>query len=45
VLTKSYGRAFLNSLPECTVKRGPLAGLPAAAARWIDGEASHQSGI
>jgi len=45
VLTKSYGRAFLNSLPECTVKRGPLAGLPAAAARWIDGEASYQPGI
>lgn len=42
VLTKSYGRAFLNSLPECTVKRGSLADLPAEAARWIDGEASYQ---
>jgi DNA polymerase-3 subunit epsilon/ATP-dependent DNA helicase DinG len=41
VLTKFYGRAFLNSLPECTVKRGPLTNLPAAAARWIDGEASY----
>jgi predicted DnaQ family exonuclease/DinG family helicase len=40
VLTKSYGQSFLNSLPECTVKRGPIAELPAAAARWIDGEAS-----
>jgi predicted DnaQ family exonuclease/DinG family helicase len=45
VLTKSYGRAFLNSLPDCTVKRGPLAELPAAAARWIDGEASYQPGL
>jgi predicted DnaQ family exonuclease/DinG family helicase len=45
LLTKSYGQAFLNSLPECTVKRGPLADLPAAAARWIDGEASHQPGL
>jgi len=45
VLTKSYGRAFLNSLPECTVKRGPLAALPAEAARWIDGEALYQPGL
>ena len=44
VLTKSYGQSFLNSLPECTVKRGPLTDLPAAAARWIDGETSYQSG-
>jgi DNA polymerase-3 subunit epsilon/ATP-dependent DNA helicase DinG len=42
VLTKSYGQSFLNSLPECTVKRGSLADLPAEAARWIDGEASYQ---
>lgn len=45
VLTKSYGRSFLNSLPECTVKRGPLAELPAAAARWIDGEVPYQPGL
>jgi DNA polymerase-3 subunit epsilon/ATP-dependent DNA helicase DinG len=45
VLTKSYGRSFLNSLPECTVKRGPLAELPVAAARWIDGEALYQPGL
>ena len=36
IQTKSYGRAFLDSLPDCTVQRGPLAGLPSAAARWID---------
>ena len=36
IQTKSYGRAFLDSLPDCTVRRGPLAGLPAAAAHWID---------
>ena len=36
IQTKSYGRAFLDSLPACTVQRGPLAGLPTAAARWID---------
>jgi DNA polymerase-3 subunit epsilon/ATP-dependent DNA helicase DinG len=45
VLTRSYGQSFLNSLPECTVKRGPLAELPTAAARWIDGEASYRSDL
>jgi predicted DnaQ family exonuclease/DinG family helicase len=45
LLTKSYGRSFLNSLPECTVRRGPLADLPAAAARWIDGEAQYQPSL
>jgi predicted DnaQ family exonuclease/DinG family helicase len=36
ILTKSYGKEFLRSLPECTTRQGPLAELPAAAARWID---------
>ena len=35
--TKAYGQMFLDSLPECTVRRGPLASLPQAAARWIEG--------
>ncbi len=35
--TKAYGQLFLDSLPECTVRRGPLANLPQAAAQWIDG--------
>ncbi|MEW6566708.1 MAG: helicase C-terminal domain-containing protein [Chloroflexota bacterium] len=35
VLTKPYGRAFLDSLPRCTVRLGPLADLPTAAARWL----------
>ena len=42
IQTKSYGRAFLDSLPACTVQRGPLAGLPAAAARWIDEKGAQQ---
>jgi len=37
VLTKPYGRMFLDSLPACTVKNAPLAQLPREAARWIDG--------
>lgn len=36
LLTKRYGAAFLNSLPRCTVHKGPLANLPAMAASWID---------
>jgi DNA polymerase-3 subunit epsilon/ATP-dependent DNA helicase DinG len=35
VISKRYGQVFLDSLPGCTVKRGPLADLPRAAADWI----------
>jgi ATP-dependent DNA helicase DinG len=35
VLSKKYGRAFLDSLPVCTVRQGPLSDLPAQAARWL----------
>jgi ATP-dependent DNA helicase DinG len=38
LLTKSYGPAFLNSLPGPTVRRGLLESLPVVAASWIDGE-------
>jgi DNA polymerase-3 subunit epsilon/ATP-dependent DNA helicase DinG len=37
VLTKNYGRAFIESLPHCTVRKAPLAQLPREAAKWIDG--------
>jgi ATP-dependent DNA helicase DinG len=37
VLTKVYGRMFLDSLPTCTVRQGPIAQLPREAAKWIDG--------
>ncbi|HDH10146.1 MAG TPA: DNA polymerase III subunit epsilon, partial [Chloroflexi bacterium] len=45
ILTKSYGRAFLNSLPPCNVRQGPVADLPSLAARWIDGEEVYQQGL
>ena len=45
VQTKSYGRAFLDSLPACTVRQGPLAALPRMAAQWIDGEAVYQQSL
>lgn len=38
VITKAYGRTFLDSLPKCARRQGPLANLPATAAKWIDGE-------
>ncbi|MGQ0604164.1 MAG: helicase C-terminal domain-containing protein [Anaerolineales bacterium] len=37
ILTKAYGKVFLDSLPRCTVRRAPLAQLPKEAAKWIDG--------
>jgi DNA polymerase-3 subunit epsilon/ATP-dependent DNA helicase DinG len=36
VLSKKYGRLFLDSLPPCTVKVGPLAELPNATRRWLN---------
>jgi ATP-dependent DNA helicase DinG len=36
ILTKRYGRLFLDSLPPCTVHNGTLAELPRTAARWLN---------
>jgi ATP-dependent DNA helicase DinG len=36
VLTKRYGRSFIDSLPPCSVQVGPLANLPKAAGRWLN---------
>ncbi|HEY72284.1 MAG TPA: DEAD/DEAH box helicase [Thermoflexia bacterium] len=35
LLTKSYGQLFLDSLPDPTVRQGPVALLPEAAAEWL----------
>jgi ATP-dependent DNA helicase DinG len=35
VLTKAYGKLFIESLPQCTLRVGPLATLPSAAAKWL----------
>ncbi|RME88876.1 MAG: hypothetical protein D6770_05940 [Anaerolineae bacterium] len=35
VQTKQYGRFFIESLPRCTLRVGPLAQLPRAAAQWL----------
>jgi ATP-dependent DNA helicase DinG len=36
ILTKRYGRLFLDSIPSCSIRSGPLANLPGAAARWLN---------
>mgnify|MGYP000848327886 FL=1 len=35
ILSKQYGKFFLESLPKCTFVEGPLANLPEKAARWL----------
>jgi DNA polymerase-3 subunit epsilon/ATP-dependent DNA helicase DinG len=36
ILSKRYGRMFLDSLPACTIKAGAVADLPRAAAQWLN---------
>ncbi|MEP7135440.1 MAG: helicase C-terminal domain-containing protein [Chloroflexota bacterium] len=35
VLTKQYGRLFLESLPQCTARQGPAANLSREAGKWL----------
>ncbi len=42
LLNKAYGKAFLNSLPLCTVRKGPVSNLPAEAVRWLKEERAYQ---
>lgn len=35
VLTKQYGRLFLGSLPQCTVRQGNAAELPKLTEKWL----------
>jgi ATP-dependent DNA helicase DinG len=36
ILTKRYGRSFLESIPTCKVLNASLRDLPATAARWLN---------
>lgn len=36
VMTKQYGRLFLESLPHCNVKQGPLGNLARLAGQWLE---------
>ena len=35
IISKQYGKMFLDSLPECTVQRGPIAGIARAVSAWM----------
>jgi len=35
VQSKFYGQAFLDSLPRCAIRQGPIAQLPQAAQEWL----------
>jgi DNA polymerase-3 subunit epsilon/ATP-dependent DNA helicase DinG len=36
VLNKRYGKVFIESLPTCTIKVGPLGSLPRSAENWLN---------
>jgi DNA polymerase-3 subunit epsilon/ATP-dependent DNA helicase DinG len=36
ILTKRYGKMFIDSLPDCTKKTGLLNDLPAVAKKWLN---------
>jgi ATP-dependent DNA helicase DinG len=36
VLTKAYGKLFIESLPRCTLRVGTLNDLPRMAAKWLE---------
>ncbi len=36
IITKRYGKMFLQSLPTCTTRVGSMADLPGLAARWLN---------
>jgi DNA polymerase-3 subunit epsilon/ATP-dependent DNA helicase DinG len=36
IISKRYGQMFIDSLPTCTVRVGPLANLPRAASQWLN---------
>ena len=35
IIARAYGKVFLDSIPPCTVKLGPLSSIPGYAAEWI----------
>jgi ATP-dependent DNA helicase DinG len=36
ILTKRYGQLFIGSLPQCTLREGPIQNLPNEATRWLN---------
>jgi ATP-dependent DNA helicase DinG len=35
VMTKQYGRLFIESLPQCTLQTAPVSSLPKEAGKWL----------
>ena len=35
IISRAYGRAFLESMPACTVKQGQMSAIPEYAGRWV----------
>jgi DNA polymerase-3 subunit epsilon/ATP-dependent DNA helicase DinG len=42
LISKSYGQVFLDSLPDPTIRRGPVTLLPKAAAEWLGSESANR---
>ena len=36
IMSKQYGRLFVDSLPNCTTRLGPLVDIPRAAGQWLN---------
>lgn len=36
IISKRYGQVFLRSLPDCTIKRGPMLYLASTAENWLN---------
>lgn len=39
IIARSYGKAFIQSLPPCTMKQVPLSTIPDQAASWVNNRA------
>ena len=35
ILNKAYGSSFLDSIPSCTIKRGPMSVIPGHISQWL----------
>jgi len=36
IITKKYGRAFIESLPDCKIQQGSIQDLPQVSAKWLN---------
>ncbi|MBI9043924.1 MAG: DEAD/DEAH box helicase family protein [Anaerolineaceae bacterium] len=36
IISKRYGKMFIDSLPDCTIRQGALSELPLIASRWLN---------